>query len=103
MGYIANAGMMFTESYGEQSCSAGRSSFITGQSVYRIDFAVCGCVPLGNKRAALANGRPTDADHLISHLPPIAANSLDVLATNFAAADASTFDKFPRRSVVTAR
>ena len=26
---------MFTDSYGEQSCTAGRSSFITGQSVYR--------------------------------------------------------------------
>ena len=27
--------MRFTDSYGEQSCTAGRSSFITGQSVYR--------------------------------------------------------------------
>ena len=26
--------MRFTDSYGEQSCTAGRSSFITGQSVY---------------------------------------------------------------------
>ena len=32
---IAKEGMMFTDSYGEQSCTAGRSSFITGQSVYR--------------------------------------------------------------------
>ena len=31
---IANEGMLFTDSYGEQSCTAGRSSFITGQSVY---------------------------------------------------------------------
>ena len=30
---IAKEGMMFTDSYGEQSCTAGRSSFITGQSV----------------------------------------------------------------------
>ena len=29
---IANEGMMFTDYYGEQSCTAGRSSFITGQS-----------------------------------------------------------------------
>ena len=28
---IAKEGMMFTDSYGEQSCTAGRSSFITGQ------------------------------------------------------------------------
>src|SRR6516162_1345667 len=28
---IANEGMLFTDYYGEQSCTAGRSSFITGQ------------------------------------------------------------------------
>ena len=32
---LAKEGMMFTDSYGEQSWTAGRSSFITGQSVYR--------------------------------------------------------------------
>src|SRR5262249_33459552 len=32
---IADEGMRFTDSYGEQSCTAGRSSFITGQSVFR--------------------------------------------------------------------
>jgi hypothetical protein len=32
---IAREGMMFTDYYGEQSCMAGRSSFITGQSVFR--------------------------------------------------------------------
>ena len=32
---IASEGMMFTDYYGEQSCTAGRSSFITGQSVFR--------------------------------------------------------------------
>src|ERR1700755_2995296 len=32
---LANEGMMFTDSYGEQSCTAGRASFITGQSGYR--------------------------------------------------------------------
>src|SRR5688572_14219554 len=32
---LASEGMIFTDSYGEQSCTAGRSSFITGQSVYR--------------------------------------------------------------------
>ena len=30
---IADEGMRFTDSYGEQSCTAGRASFITGQSV----------------------------------------------------------------------
>ncbi len=32
---IAKEGMMFTDSYGEQSCTAGRASFITGQSAFR--------------------------------------------------------------------
>ncbi len=32
---IAKEGMMFTDFYGEQSCTAGRSSFITGQSGLR--------------------------------------------------------------------
>src|SRR6476620_6041441 len=32
---LAKEGMLFTDSYGEQSCTAGRSSFITGQSGFR--------------------------------------------------------------------
>src|SRR6187397_3170332 len=39
---IANEGMLFTDSYGEQSCTAGRSSFITGQSVYRTGMSKVG-------------------------------------------------------------
>ena len=39
---IAEEGMMFTDSYGEQSCTAGRSSFITGQSVYRTGLSKVG-------------------------------------------------------------
>ncbi len=32
---LAAEGMMFTDAYGEQSCTAGRASFITGQSGFR--------------------------------------------------------------------
>ncbi|MGD2010366.1 MAG: arylsulfatase [Desulfobacterales bacterium] len=32
---IANEGMRFTDYYGQQSCTAGRAAFITGQSPYR--------------------------------------------------------------------
>ncbi|MEJ8855110.1 arylsulfatase [Variovorax robiniae] len=39
---IAREGMMFTDSYGEQSCTAGRSSFITGQSVHRTGLSKVG-------------------------------------------------------------
>ena len=39
---LAKEGMMFTDPYGEQSCTAGRSSFITGQSVYRTGLSKVG-------------------------------------------------------------
>ena len=39
---IANEGMRFTDSYGEQSCTAGRASFITGQSVFRTGLSKVG-------------------------------------------------------------
>lgn len=39
---IAKEGMLFTDSYGEQSCTAGRSSFITGQSVLRTGLSKVG-------------------------------------------------------------
>ncbi len=32
---VANEGMLFTDSYAEQSCTAGRSAFISGQSFFR--------------------------------------------------------------------
>ena len=32
---LADEGMRFTDSYGEQSCTAGRAAFITGQNVFR--------------------------------------------------------------------
>jgi arylsulfatase len=46
---IAEEGMRFTDSYGEQSCTAGRSSFITGQSVYRTGLSKVGmpAAPVG--------------------------------------------------------
>jgi arylsulfatase A-like enzyme len=46
---IANEGMRFTDSYGEQSCTAGRSSFITGQSVFRTGLSKVGipAAPVG--------------------------------------------------------
>src|SRR5262245_31004007 len=46
---LAEQGMRFTDSYGEQSCTAGRSSFITGQSVYRTGLSKVGipAAPVG--------------------------------------------------------
>jgi arylsulfatase A-like enzyme len=39
---ISREGMLFTDYYGEQSCTAGRSSFIMGQSVFRTGLSKVG-------------------------------------------------------------
>ena len=39
---VAREGMIFTDYYAEQSCTAGRSSFITGQSVFRTGLSKVG-------------------------------------------------------------
>ncbi|GAB4376396.1 MAG: arylsulfatase [Elainellaceae cyanobacterium] len=46
---IANEGMRFIHYYGEQSCTAGRAAFITGQSVFRTGLSKVGMpgAPLG--------------------------------------------------------
>ncbi len=48
---IANEGMLFTDYYGEQSCTAGRSAFITGQSPLRTGLTKVGLPgsPIGIK------------------------------------------------------
>jgi arylsulfatase len=48
---IAREGMKFTDSYGEQSCTAGRASFITGQSGFRTGLTKVGipAAPVGLK------------------------------------------------------
>lgn len=46
---IAAEGMRFTDAYGEQSCTAGRAAFITGQSAFRTGLTKVGMpgAPLG--------------------------------------------------------
>lgn len=39
---IADEGIMFTDYYGEQSCTAGRSTFITGQTAFRTGLSKVG-------------------------------------------------------------
>jgi arylsulfatase A-like enzyme len=53
----ADKGMRFTGPYGEQSCTAGRAAFITGQSVYRTGLSKVG-MPGATVRAA--SGGPDD-------------------------------------------
>ena len=40
---IANEGAMLTDYYGQQSCTAGRAAFITGQSPMRTGLLKVGC------------------------------------------------------------
>src|SRR5208283_6000864 len=39
---VAREGMIFTDYYAEQSCTAGRSSFITGQCTFRTGLSKVG-------------------------------------------------------------
>lgn len=58
---IAKEGMIFTDYYGEQSCTAGRSSFITGQSVFRTGLSKVG---LPGANLGLQAADPTIAELL---------------------------------------
>src|SRR5207244_11573236 len=58
---LAAEGMRFTDSYGEQGCTAGRSSFTTGQSVYSTGLSKVG-VP--GSRIGLPAEEPTIAEPL---------------------------------------
>ncbi|PZX48531.1 arylsulfatase [Algoriphagus chordae] len=58
---IAKEGMIFTDYYSEQSCTAGRSSFITGQTIYRTGLSKVG---LPGSDVGLRKEDPTIAELL---------------------------------------
>jgi arylsulfatase len=58
---VAKEGMMFTDYYGEQSCTAGRASFITGQSGLRTGLTKVG---LPGAATGLQKADPTIAEML---------------------------------------
>lgn len=58
---VANEGMMFTDYYSEQSCTAGRSSFILGQSVFRTGLSKVG---LPGAKEGISSEDPTIAELL---------------------------------------
>ena len=58
---VAEEGMVFTDYYAEQSCTAGRSSFITGQSVYRTGLSKVG---LPGAKEGMNEKDPTIAEML---------------------------------------
>ena len=64
---IANEGMRFTDYYGEQSCTAGRAAFITGQCVFRTGLskvglpgADMGCAPRIRRSRSCSSRWATD-------------------------------------------
>lgn len=61
---IAKEGMLFTDAYGAQSCTAGRASFITGQSALRTGLTTVG-VPAAEVRLQAED--PTIAELLKDH------------------------------------
>ena len=61
---IADEGMRFTDAYGEQSCTAGRAAFITGQSVFRTGLSKVG---LPGADVGLQAEDPTIAELLKEH------------------------------------
>jgi arylsulfatase A-like enzyme len=56
---LADEGLRFTDYYGEQSCTAGRSAFITGQSVFRTGMSKVG---MPGSPVGLAAEDPTIAE-----------------------------------------
>jgi arylsulfatase len=61
---IAKAGMLFTDAYGEQSCTAGRAAFVTGQSGFRTGLLKVG---LPGAKEGLKAEDPTIAELLKPH------------------------------------
>ena len=61
---IGAEGVMFTDAYAEQSCTAGRSAFITGQSPYRTGLTKVG---LPGAKEGLSDLDPTIAELLKNH------------------------------------
>jgi arylsulfatase A-like enzyme len=61
---IASEGALFTDSYGQQSCTAGRASFITGQHPFRTGLLKVG---MPGAKQGLQHGDPTIAELLKPH------------------------------------
>lgn len=61
---IGKNGIMFTDYYAEQSCTAGRSTFITGQSSYRTGLTKVG---MPGAKEGISEKDPTIAELLKNH------------------------------------
>ena len=78
---IANEGALFTDYYGQQSCTAGRAAFITGQSPMRTGLLKVG---LPAAKEGLSEKDPTIAELSSRRATPPAnsARTISATATN---------------------
>jgi arylsulfatase len=86
---IANEGAIFTDYYGQQSCTAGRAAFITGQSPLRTGLLKVG---LPGAKEGLAEKDPTIAELLKPQAtrPDNLVKTIWVTVTNSADSSRST-------------
>jgi arylsulfatase len=75
---IANEGAIFTDYYGQQSCTAGRAAFITGQSPLRTGLLKVG---LPAAKEGLSAKDPTIAELLSRRATPPDNSARTILAT----------------------
>ena len=69
---LAKEGLTFTDYYGEQSCTAGRSAFITGQNPFRVGLTKVG---MPGAKQGLSDKDPTIAGRCSSPMATCPGNS----------------------------
>ena len=79
---IANEGTMFTDFYAEQSCTAGRASFITGQSGLRTGMTKVG-LPVRRWDCRRKIRRLPSCSSHSAMRPGNSARTILAIATNF--------------------
>ena len=101
---IADEGVMFTDYYGEQSCTAGRAAFITGQNPYRTGLtkvgmpgAPIGCRPRTRRSRPHSRRRATPPDSS-ARTTSATATSTCRRCTASTSSSATSTTSTPRRS-----
>ena len=78
---IANEGAIFTDYYGQQSCTAGRAAFITGQSPLRTGLLKVG-LPARKKVCRRRTRRLPNSSSRRATQPDNSARTISATATN---------------------
>ena len=79
---IAKEGALFTDWYGEQSCTAGRAAFITGQSPIRTGLTKVGLPGRGHRPARRRPERRGSPEDRSATRPDSSARTISATATN---------------------